>query len=159
MMLMLLLSELTRLQIHLSVASNGLHVQAPIGVLCDELRLAMAEHKTALMRYASLPYVIADDVGILTGNRLEQDITFVAPERQEVWRYNIGVMSLSDGVERFYWPRMVLQARPEDLPDVGGTSLRGGASNTYSPLCLLYRKQVPGNQAHSGSPPFYKSLG
>lgn len=137
MMLMLLLSELTRLQIHLSVASNKLHVQAPVGALCDELRLAMAEHKPALIRYASLPYVIADDVGILTGNRLEQDITFVAPERKAAWRYKIGVMSLSDGVERFYWPRMVLQARPEDLPDVGGNSLRGGASNTYSLLCLL----------------------
>jgi len=137
MMLMLLLSELTRLQIYLSVDSNELHVQAPVGALCDELRLAMAEHKPALIRYASLPYVIADDVGILTGNRLEQDITFVAPERKAAWRYKIGVMGLSDGVERFYWPRMVLQVRPEDLPDVGGTSLRGGASNTYSLLCLL----------------------
>ena len=58
--------------------------------------------------------------GILTGNRQQQDITFVAPERQEAWRYKIGVMSLCDGVERFYWPRMVLQARPEDLPDSGG---------------------------------------
>lgn len=127
MMLMLLLSELTRLQIHLSVASDGLHVQAPVGALSDELRLAMTEHKIALMRYASLPYVIADDVGILTGNRQEQDITFVAPERKAAWRYKIGVRSLSDGVERFYWPRMLLQARLEDLLNVGGTIPRGGA--------------------------------
>src|SRR5690349_10279959 len=96
MMPMLLLSELTCLQVQLSVTSDGLRVQAPVGTLCDELRLAMTEHKTALMRYASLPYVIADDVGILTGNRQEQDITFVAPLRQEAWRYKIGIRSLSD---------------------------------------------------------------
>jgi hypothetical protein len=80
----------------------------------------MTQHKAALMRYASLPYVIADDVGILTGNQQEQDITFVAPERQEAWRYKIGVMSLHDGVERFYWPRMVLQARRMDMANAGG---------------------------------------
>ena len=120
MMLMLLLRELARLQVHLSVACDGLHIQAPTGTLTDELRQAMTEQKAALMGYASLPYVVADDVGILTGNRQEQDITFVAPERQEAWRYKIGVMSLRDGVERFYWPRMLLQARPEDIPDSGG---------------------------------------
>jgi TubC N-terminal docking domain len=120
MMLMLLLTELARLEAHLSVASDGLHVQTPSGMLTDEVHQAMTEHKASLMRYASLPYVVADCVGILTGNRQEQDITFVAPERQEAWRYKIGVMSLCDGVERFYWPRMVLQARPEDLPDSGG---------------------------------------
>jgi hypothetical protein len=92
MMLTLLLSELARLQIRLSVASDGLHVQAPVGALCDELRLAMSEHKTALMRYASLPYVIADDVVILTGNRQEQDMTLVAPLRKaslalQNWRH------------------------------------------------------------------------
>jgi hypothetical protein len=117
MMLMLLLTELARLEVHLSVASDRLHVQAPFGVLTDELRQAMTEHKAALLRYASLPYVVADGVGILTGNRQEQDITFVAPERQEAWRYKIGVRSLCDGVERFYWPRMVLQARPDDMAD------------------------------------------
>jgi hypothetical protein len=119
MMLMLLLTELARLEVHLSVASDGLHVQTPSAMLTDEVHQAMTEHKAALMRYASLPYVVADCVGILTGNRQAQDITFVAPERQEAWRYKIGVMSLCDGVERFYWPRMVLQARPEDLPDSG----------------------------------------
>jgi hypothetical protein len=118
MMLMLLLTELARLEAHLLVASDGLHVQTPNRMLTDEVHQAMTEHKAALMRYASLPYVIADDVGILTGNRQEQEITFVAPERQEAWRYKIGVMSLCDGVERFYWPRMVLQARPDDMADL-----------------------------------------
>lgn len=122
MMLMLLLTELAHLEVHLSVASDGLHIQAPVGALTDELRQAMTEHKAALMRYASLPYVVADGVGILTGNLQEQDVTFVAPERQEAWRYKIGVMSLRDGVERFYWPRMVLQARPEDMADAGGNA-------------------------------------
>jgi TubC N-terminal docking domain len=37
MMLMLLLTELARLEVHLSVASAGLHIQAPAGVLTDEL--------------------------------------------------------------------------------------------------------------------------
>jgi len=120
MMLMLLLTELARLEVQLSVASDGLHIQAPVGTLSDELRQAMTEHKAALMRYASIPYVITDDVGILTGNQQEQDITFVAPQRQETWRYKIGVMSLRDGVERFYWLRMLLQARPEDMPDSEG---------------------------------------
>jgi hypothetical protein len=118
MMLILLLTELARLEAHLLVASDGLHVQTPNRMLTDEVHQAMTEHKAALMRYASLPYVIADDVGILTGNRQEQEITFVAPERQEAWRYKIGVMSLCDGVERFYWPRMVLQARPDDMADL-----------------------------------------
>lgn len=119
MILMVLLSELTRLEVRLVAAAENVHVQAPARALSDELHQAMKEHKAALMRYASLPYVVADGVGILTGNRQEQDITFVAPEHQEAWRYKIGVMSLCDGVERFYWPRMVLQARPEDLPDSG----------------------------------------
>jgi tubulysin polyketide synthase-like protein len=120
MMLMLLLTELARLEVHLSVASDGLHIQAPVGTLTDELCQAMTEHKAALVRYASIPYVIADDVGILTGNQLEQDITFVAPQRQEAWHYKIGVRSLRDGVERFYWPRIVLQARPVDMTNSEG---------------------------------------
>jgi hypothetical protein len=120
MKFMVLLSELTRLEVRLVAAAKNVRVQAPAGALSDELRQAMTEHKAALMRYASLPYVVVDGVGILTGNRQEQDITFVDPERHEAWRYKIGVMSLCDGVERFYWPRMVLQARPEDLPDSGG---------------------------------------
>jgi TubC N-terminal docking domain len=55
MMLMLLLTELARLEVQLSVASDGLHVQAPVGALTDELRQAVTEHKSALMRYASIP--------------------------------------------------------------------------------------------------------
>ncbi len=97
-----------------------MRVKAPAGSLSNDLRQAMTEHKAALMRYASLPYVVADGVGILTGNRQEQDITLVAPERKEAWHYKIGVMSLCDGVERFYWPCMVLQARPDDMTDSGG---------------------------------------
>ena len=120
MILMVLLSEFTRLEVRLVAAAENVCVKAPAGSLSDELRQAMTEHKAALMRYASLPYVVADGVGILTGNRQQQDITFVEPERQEAWRYKIGVMSLYDGVERFYWPRMVLQASPKDLPDSGG---------------------------------------
>ena len=77
MMLMLLLTELARLEVHLSVASDGLHVQAPTGVLTDELRQAMIEHKTALLRYAADPAVeTIDGLGYLTGNRQEQDVTF-----------------------------------------------------------------------------------
>jgi hypothetical protein len=41
MMLMILLTELARLEVHLSAASDGLHVQSPFGALSDELRLAM----------------------------------------------------------------------------------------------------------------------
>ena len=45
MMLMLLLTELTHLDVQLSAGPDGLHVQAPAGALADELRQAMAEHK------------------------------------------------------------------------------------------------------------------
>jgi hypothetical protein len=78
MMLMLLLTELTCLEVQLSVESDGLHIQAPGGAVTDELRHAITE-------------------------------------RQEAWRYKIEVMSLRDGVERFYWPRIVLQARSVDM--------------------------------------------
>jgi hypothetical protein len=54
-----------------------------------------------------------DGIGYRTGNRQEQDVAFVAPERQEAVRYKIGVVLLSDGVERFYWPDMVLRVRSE----------------------------------------------
>jgi hypothetical protein len=120
LILMVLLSELTRLEVRLVAAAENVRVQAPAKALSNELRQAMTEHKAALMRYASLSYVVADDVGILTGNRQEQDITLVAPERREAWHYKIGVISLCDGMERFYWPRMVLQARPDDMTDSGG---------------------------------------
>jgi TubC N-terminal docking domain len=74
MMLMLLLTELTRLEVHLSADTNGVHIQAAAGALTDELRQAMAEHKTALLRYAALPYVeTVDGRGMLTGARRETD--------------------------------------------------------------------------------------
>ena len=123
MMLMLLLTELTHLDVKLVAEPDGLKVDAPAEVLTDELRQAMTEHKAALLRFALFPYVeTIDDLGVLTGNRLEQDITFVAPERQEAWHYKIGVVSLHDGIERFYWPRMVAAAQP----DATQTRERGG---------------------------------
>jgi TubC N-terminal docking domain len=108
MMLMLLLSELAHLEVHLSVASDGLHVQAPSGVLTDELRQAMAEHKAALLRYAADPAIeTIDGLGYLSGNRQEQDVTFVALERRERLRYKVGVVLQQDGIERFYYPGML----------------------------------------------------
>src|SRR5215470_443088 len=106
MMLLLLLSELARLDVQLSVTSEGLHVQAPAGVLTDELRQAMAEHKADLLRFARTPCVeTIDGVGLLTGNRRAFGIIeFVAPERQERLRYTIGVRLARDGLERFYLP-------------------------------------------------------
>ena len=108
MMLMLLISELARLEVHLSVASDGLHVQAPSGVLTDELHQAMTEHKAVLLRYAADPAVeTIDGLGYLTGNRQEQDVTYVAQERKERLRYKVGVVLLQDGIERFYYPGML----------------------------------------------------
>jgi TubC N-terminal docking domain len=108
MMLMWLLTELTSLEVHLSVAFDGLHVQAPSRALTDELRQAMAEHKAALLRYAADPAVeTIDGLGYLSGNRREQDVTFVAPERKERLRYKVGVVLLQDGIERFYYPGML----------------------------------------------------
>jgi hypothetical protein len=52
-------------------------------------------------------------LGILTGNKHEQDLEFVAPERQEAWHYKIGVVGLHDGIEQFHWPRMILLAQPD----------------------------------------------
>ncbi len=105
MMLMLLLTELTYLEVHLWVESDGLHVQAPSGVLTDELRQAMIEHKAALLSYAADPAVeTIDGLGYLTGNRQEQDVTFTAQERKERLRYKVGVLLLHDGIERFYYP-------------------------------------------------------
>jgi hypothetical protein len=108
MMLMLLLSELARLQVHLSATSDGLHVQAPFGVLSDKLRQAMIEHKEALLCYAADPTVeTIDGLGFLTGNRQEQDVTFVAEARKERLRYKMGVVLQHDGIERFYYPGML----------------------------------------------------
>ena len=111
MMLILLVTELARLEVYLSVESDGLHVQAPSGVLTDELRQAMTEHKAVLLRYAADPAVeTIDGLGYLTGNRQEQDITFVAPERKERLRYKVGVVLLQNGIERFYYPGVVSEA-------------------------------------------------
>ena len=99
MMLILLLTELARLEVYLSVESDGLHVQAPIGMLTDELRQAMIEHRAALLRYAADPAVeTIDGLGYLTGNR---------QERKERLRYKVGVVLLHDGIERFYYPGML----------------------------------------------------
>ena len=120
MMLMVVLAELARLEVHLSVASDGLHVQAPFGALSEELRLAMTEHKAALLRYAADPIIeTIDGLGFLTGNRQEQDVTFVAEVRKERLRYKVGVVLLLDGIERFYYPGML--------------SLRHGAESDRSP--------------------------
>ena len=114
MILMLLLSELTRLGVRLLAEDDSLHIQAPAGVLTDELRQTMTEHKAALLHFAHDPYVeTIDGLGTLTGHIQEQDISWVAQERQEVLHYKIGVMSFSERIERFHWPRMVLLARPE----------------------------------------------
>lgn len=119
MMLLLLLSELARLEVHLSVASDGLHVQAPSGVLTDELRQAMAEHKEALLRYAADPAVeTIDGLGYLSGNRQEQDVTFTAQERKARLRNKVGVVLLHDGLERFYYPGM-LSVRHQARNDPG----------------------------------------
>ncbi len=106
MMLMLLLSELTRLDVQLSATSDRLHVQAPAGVLTDELRQAMAEHKADLLRFARSPCVeTIDGPGVLTGSRRAFGIIeFVAPERQERLRYTVGVRLTRDSIERFYLP-------------------------------------------------------
>ena len=115
MMIMLLLSELTRLQVQLSVTSRGLHVQAPTGVLSDELRQAMAEHKADLLRFARTPCVeTIDGPGMLTGNRRAFGIIeFVAPERQERLRYTVGVRLTHDGLERFYLPGTLWLTEPK----------------------------------------------
>ena len=108
MMLMLLLTELTRLDVHLAVESDGLRVQAPTGVLTDELRQAMAEHKAALLRYAASPYVqTVDGRGTLTGARRETDPFCYGTRHRERLRYKIGVRLRHDGVERYYLPGTV----------------------------------------------------
>lgn len=118
MMLMPLLTELTHLGVKLSVEQGNLKVQAPAEALTDELRQAMHDQKAALLRFAAFPYVeTMDGLGTLTGNRLERDISFVAPERQERLRYKVGVRLLHDGVERLYFPGMLWLARAEDVQE------------------------------------------
>lgn len=118
MMLMLLLTELTSLDVHLSAGPDGLRVQAPAGTLSDELRQAMAEHKAALLRYAAYPYVdTIDGLGMLTGQRREQDDFFSRSRHWERLRYKIGVRLLQDGVERFYLPGTLWQAEPQETQE------------------------------------------
>jgi hypothetical protein len=119
MMLMLLLTELARLEVNLSVEADGLHVQAPAGALSEELRLAMAEHRTALLHYAACPTVeTIDGPGVLTGTRQETDPLCFGTRHGERLRYKIGVRLLQDGVERFYLPGTLRQAeRKEDGRD------------------------------------------
>src|SRR6266702_8132522 len=116
MMLMLLLTELTCLDVKLSAEPDGLHVQAPAGALTEELRQAMQEHKAALLRYTAYPYVdTIDGWGTLTGHRQEFSIIdFVATERKERLRYKIGVVLLQDGVERFYLPGTVWEVERKE---------------------------------------------
>jgi tubulysin polyketide synthase-like protein len=114
-MLMVLLTELVRLDVRLFAEAEHVRVQAQAGTLTEELRLAMTTHKAHILRFARCPYVeTIDGLGRLTGHLQEQDLTFVSPERRDAWRYKVGVASLSDGIERFYWPRMVSLARPTD---------------------------------------------
>ena len=115
MILTLLLTELVRLDVRLLAEGERVRVRARAGTLSEELRQALAEHKAEVLRFARTPYVeTIDGRGMLTGHTQEQDVSFVAPERLEAWHYKIGVISLTDGIERFYWPRMVLLARPVD---------------------------------------------
>jgi TubC N-terminal docking domain len=110
-MLMLLLTELTRLDVQLSAGLDGLHVQAPAGALSNALRQAMTEHKAALLRYAAYPYVeTVDGRGVLTGARRETDPFYYGTRHGERLRYKIGVRLLSDGTERFYLPGTLWEA-------------------------------------------------
>ena len=105
MMLMLLLTELTRLEVKLSAEPDGLHVQAPPGTLTEELRQAMAGHKAVLLCYAAYSYVeTVDGPGILTGARRELDPLCYGTRHGERLRYKIGVRLLRDGMEHFYLP-------------------------------------------------------
>ena len=116
MMLMLLLTELARLDVHLSVEQDGLKVDAPAGVLTDEVRQAMAEQKAALLQFVAFPYVeTIDGLGRLTGTIQQRDLYLVAEERKEALRSRIGVVSLRDGIERFCYAQMVLTAPPETM--------------------------------------------
>src|SRR5260370_32078342 len=111
MMLMLLLTELTHLQVQLTANPEGLKVEAPAGVLSDELRQAMAEHKAALLRYAASPSVqTVDGRGTLTGTRRELDPFYYGTRHGERLRYKIGVRLVQDGVERLYLPGNVWEA-------------------------------------------------
>ncbi len=118
MMLMLLLTELTHLQVQLSANPEGLKVDAPAGALTDELRQAMAEHKAALLRFAASPSVkTVDGLGTLTGTRRETDPFYYGTRHGERLRYKIGVRLLRDGVERLYLPGTVWEAERTEEPE------------------------------------------
>ncbi len=116
LILMLLLTILTHLGVQLTAEHSDVKVKAPAGVLTEDLREAMTEHKAALLQFARSPYVeTIDGLGTLTGHIEERNLFLVAPERQEALCSRIGVMSLRDGTERFYYPRMVLLARKDSI--------------------------------------------
>lgn len=117
MMLMVLFTELVRLDVRLFAEAEHVRVQVHAGTLTEDLRQAMTTYKADLLRFARCPYVeTIDGLGRLTGHLQEQDLTFVSPQRQEAWCYKVGVASLSDGIERFYWPRMVSLAGSTNPP-------------------------------------------
>ncbi len=116
MMLMLLLTELTRLDVHLSAGPDGLHVQAPVGTLSDELRQAMSEHKAALLRYAAYPYVgTVDGLGMLTGTRRELDPFVYGTRHGERLHYKVGLRLLHDGIERLYLPGTIWEVERKEI--------------------------------------------
>lgn len=116
MMLMLLLTELVRLEVKLAAEADGLHVQAPAGAVSEELRQAMAEHKTALLRYAACPTIESiDGPGVLTGARQETDPLCFGTRHGERLRYKVGVQLLHDSKERFYLPGTLRQAPGEGM--------------------------------------------
>jgi TubC N-terminal docking domain len=115
MILMLLLTELTHLDVRLTNEQGRLKVEAPPGALTEDLIHAMARHKTALLQFAAFPFVeTINGLDMLTGTTQQRDLYLVAEERQEALRCLVGVVSLHDGIERFYYPRMVLLAQPEE---------------------------------------------
>src|ERR1051326_7195421 len=106
--LMLLLTQLTRLHVQLSEKAGRLQVDVPSGALTDEVRQAMAEHKAALLRYTTDPSVqTPDGSGVLTGAHQETDPLCYGTRHGERLRYKIGVRLLQDEVERFYLPGTV----------------------------------------------------
>lgn len=56
-----------------------------------------------------------DGLGYRTGNRIEKEIEFMAPERKERFRYMYGVVGLLDGEEHFYYPNMIFKASREEV--------------------------------------------
>ena len=115
MILMLLLTELTRLEVKLTAEPDGLHVQAPAGAVTEELHQAMAEHKTALLRYAVCPTVeTIDGPGVLTGTRQETDPLCYGTRHGERLRYKVGVRLVQDGAERFYLPGTLRLAKQQE---------------------------------------------